>query len=109
MTITLNISPEQEELILQRAGKANLTPEQYLLSLAVGLKPKRSERKKPPAFQPAWGAGVLAELEAEGVLTGYGDPSVDSPDLARQLRARFSRRGNGSRTSLRLPRRCRIA
>ena len=79
-------------VIQRRASRAKLTPEQYLLKLAVGVKTKRPGRKKQPVQQLTWGARVLAELEAEGVLVGYGDPNVDSPELARQLSERFSQR-----------------
>jgi hypothetical protein len=94
MAITLNTSPEEEELILQRAAKAKLTPEQYLLKLAVGSTEKRASSNKQLTPPPTWGARVLAELKVEGVLEGYGDPSIDSPELARQLRERFSNRNS---------------
>ena len=63
--------------------------EQVTLTDRVKVKPTRGEDAAVPPPSPA---ELIAELEAEGLLTGYGDPSIDSPELARQLSERFSRR-----------------
>jgi hypothetical protein len=91
MTITLDMSAQQEQIIRRKAAVANMTLEQYLLSLAIGLDEKRERRSKRTQPHSTWGAQVLAELDAEGVLEGYGDPGLDSTEVAAQLRERFSR------------------
>jgi len=92
MTITINVSPQQEKAIRQKASIANMTPEEYLIALATGTKRKRRAQSPASNRGRTWGEQTLAALEAEGVLGGYGDPSVDAPELARQLRKRFSNR-----------------
>ena len=46
----------------------------------------------PSAERAKTGAEVLDELKALNLPLGYGDPSIDSPELARQLSAQFSSR-----------------
>jgi hypothetical protein len=49
-----------------------------------------------PAKHPAkTGADLLRNLEEAGLLTGFGDPSIDSLKLARQLREQAQTRDWG--------------
>ncbi len=93
MTIVLHLSKEEEELIVHRATVARMTPEQYIVQSATGRTFVAGESPSvTPTIPTNWGARVLAELEADGVLGDYGNPEIDSPELARQLREQFSTR-----------------
>jgi CheY-like chemotaxis protein len=48
--------------------------------------PSRTDTK------PKTGAELIARLESKGVLTGFGDPAIDSLELARQIRERAQTR-----------------
>ncbi len=94
MTITLHLTPDEETSLARKAARAGLTPEQYLRRATL---PTRQRNRTNTAATDVRthenaGARLVAELQAEGLLTGYGDPNIDSPELARQLTARFSKR-----------------
>ena len=84
MTLTLELTPEQETLLSRQAQAAGIDEAEYIRTLIITA-------GKPGASRPKTGAEVLAELDALDMPKGYGDPAIDSPELARQLSARFSR------------------
>ena len=84
MTVTLDLTAEEEARLRSDAAAAGINdPAQYVQRL-TDTAPHRTGRAKT-------GAEVWAELEAMNLPAGYGDPAIDSPELARQLAARFSR------------------
>jgi hypothetical protein len=79
MTITLNLTPEQELILLEKANAAGIAdPANYLLSLI----------DKPQARFTRLGGGkeLLNELDAAGLLVGYGNPAESSTEIARRIR-----------------------
>lgn len=83
MTYSITLDPETEMALQNRALTLGISVSDYLTQLAM-----QAVREQPHLKT---GAEILAELEAEGILTGYGDPEKDAPDLARELREQFSR------------------
>lgn len=89
MTLTVTLDSETEKVIERKAARLGITPSEYLTRLA-----EKSARQRPGISKsapnshkkPRTGAELLAELDAAGLLNGYGDPNIDSPELARQLR-----------------------
>jgi len=96
MTVTLELSDDIEEAIERKARRLGITSNEYLRRMAErAARPARSVRpgkSAPSGDRPKTGAELLAELDALNIPPGYGDPSIDSPELARQLRDRFARR-----------------
>lgn len=83
MTITLDLSPEQEAKLKARAEAVGiLDPIEYLRTWIDDGQSTVS------------GAVAIARFEAatKDMPVGYGDPALDSPELAQQLRSRFSNR-----------------
>ncbi len=84
MTITLDLTAEQEVQLRERAAAAGLTdPADFLIALISNGSAK--------AFKGS-GQDLLDELDADQLLIGYGDPAEDSVDLARRLRAEAENR-----------------
>jgi plasmid stability protein len=105
MTIYLDLAPEIEAALRQIAARHGQEPAEYVKEILTSVVVGQIRAVPGPATVTAaaisapapqertkTGADLIAELEAEGVLTGYGDPALDSPDLARALREQFSRR-----------------
>ena len=96
MTVTLELSPNVKRAIERKAKRQRMTTAEYLQRTVekVAL-PTRTRKSRPNALViPAsekTGAEVLAELKALDIPKGYGDPAIDSHELARQLAARMSR------------------
>jgi hypothetical protein len=114
MTITINLDPETEKVLARKAARLNISVSEYMERLAKRsvlssvkktVKPVESpeqrlqsiiNRADPaelssigltlPAKPYKNGAELLANLRSAGVLTGFGDPNIDSLELARQLR-----------------------
>jgi len=84
MTITIELTPEQETILSRQAQAAGIDEADYIRTLIVG-------REKPASSRPRTGAELADALEALNLPAGYGDPNIDAPELARQLAARFSR------------------
>jgi hypothetical protein len=89
MTLTIELTPEQEAKLQQQAWDAGVQPSDVIVQLIDSLKPNVKMTKAKD------GVELLARLDALGFPPGYGDPSIDSPELARQLSAQLSKR-NGS-------------
>jgi hypothetical protein len=84
MTITLDLTAEEEARLRADAAVAGISdPAQYVRRL-INTAPRRTGR-------PQTGAELADALEALNLPAGYGDPDIDAPELARQLAARFSR------------------
>ena len=96
MTVTLELTDDVEEAIERKARRLGITSSEYLRRMAErAARPARPARPGKPAARadrPKTGAELLAELDALNLPPGYGDPSIDAPELARQLRDRFARR-----------------
>jgi hypothetical protein len=87
MTLIVELTPEQEAQLSIQAHAAGVDPAEYVRALIVNI----GSQTMPGAARPKTGAEVLDELKGLNLPPGYGDPSIDSPELARQLSARFSR------------------
>ena len=94
MTVTLELSPEVERAIERKAKRQRMTTDEYLLrTVERAALPTRARKSRPIAKatgRPQTGAELLAELDALNIPPGYGDPAIDSHELARQLSARMS-------------------
>ena len=96
MTVTLELTADVEQAIERKAKRLGLSTSEYLRRMAERAaqstpRTTRSRNPKSNADQPKTGADLLAELDALNLPAGYGDPAIDSPELASQLSARFSR------------------
>jgi hypothetical protein len=84
MTLTVELTPEQQSVLEQEAAARGLEPEEYARYLIeAGL----GSRKLT-------GAEAMAHWEREGVLGTFQD-RPDSPDFARELRRQAETRGTG--------------
>jgi hypothetical protein len=107
MIVTLELTDDVEQAIERRARRLGISSSEYLRRMAeravrptspttrpakAGLRASKPPKAKSEAGHTKTGAEVLDELDALNLPPGYGDPAVDSPELARQLRERFSRR-----------------
>jgi hypothetical protein len=93
MTVTLELTADIEQAIERKAQRQGITSSEYLRRMAErAARPSKarkvSHRTDPRSQTPA---EFIAELDAEGTLNGYGDPAIDSPELARQIRIQASR------------------
>jgi hypothetical protein len=92
MTHTVTLDNETEKIIERKATRLGITPSEYLRRLVEkSAKSKRTTQSKEvqPEFDKPkikTGADLLAALDALGLPSGYGDPNIDAPTLARQLR-----------------------
>jgi len=76
MTITVELTPEQETRLMSEANKRGVKPEEYASELlAYSL---TSLPKTPQELYAFW--------EKEGVFGLWADYPEDSPELARKLR-----------------------
>lgn len=87
MTVTLELSAEVEQAIERKARRQEITTSEYLRRVAeraAQSRPAAKPRKADAMAQrPKNGAEFLAELDALNLSPGYGDPAIDSPELAR--------------------------
>jgi hypothetical protein len=91
MTITLELTDEEEQAIERKARRLGLTSSEYMRRMAQKAATPRGKASQPEEIRPQTPADFLDKLKAENFSFGYGDPAVDAPELARQLRERFSR------------------
>ncbi len=75
MTITLELTPEEETRLVQKAEEAGITPAAYLLNLINS--DKQARRMTGKEAIEYW-----RRVDALGVFTD----EADSPELARELR-----------------------
>jgi len=120
MTITITLDLETEKAIERKAARLHISAAAYVERLAkrsvrkLEKKPAEAnqtgehwlrevvERADPgelkahgitlPIIPYNNGAELIANLRASGLMNGYGDPSIDSPELARQLREKAQTR-----------------
>ena len=90
MTHTITLDKKTEDGIAQKARRLGVSPDVLLTRIASEA--VAGEELNEP--KPMTGAQLLAALRADDILTGYGDPAVDSADLARQLRDKSQWRNN---------------
>jgi hypothetical protein len=84
MTLTLDLTPEQEALLHAEASRRGLPVQEYALqALDTGL--RAGAASAAPADLPQTGAEALAYWTGEGVLGLFAD-RPDSAEYARQLR-----------------------
>lgn len=74
MTITIELTPEEETRLKAEATRRNLDPADLVHSLISSLQ------------KPMSGAEALAYWEEQDCLGVFADRSEDSPELARRLR-----------------------
>ena len=84
MTLTIDLTPEQENILSRQAQAAGIDQAEFIRSLIISV-------GKPGSSRPKTGAELADALEALNLSGSYGDPNIDAPELARQLAARFSR------------------
>jgi len=88
LTIQLELSSEQEERLRKKAQRAGLDVPSYVKHLT-----ERSTRLRPArSRKPQTGAELADAIMHDPRITGYGDPGIDAPDLARDLRRQASSR-----------------
>ena len=102
MTVTLELTDDIEQAIARKAKRLGITSSEYLRRMAErAARPStpaaRAAKSKTTSGAPRTGAEVLAELKSLNLPKGYGDPAIDSPELARRLRAEFSSRDHNRR------------
>ena len=103
MTVTLDLTPDVEQAIARKAYALGISSSEYLRRMAEKAARPSSPAavrgtSKTGADHPNTGAEVLAELRSLNLPKGYGDPTIDSPELARQLRAEFANCDHGRRS-----------
>jgi len=80
MTLTIELTPEQEATLQAQANAAGMEASEYARQLlASDLVIER---------RPMSGAEMIAHWKRDGVLGSYGDMDVDAPELARRIRER---------------------
>jgi hypothetical protein len=84
MTLTIELTPEQEAALQAQAQAAGMEASEYARELLAS--------DLASARRPMTGAEMIAHWEQEGVIGSYGDPDVDSPELARRIRERAGTR-----------------
>ncbi|MGO8672099.1 MAG: hypothetical protein ACLQVD_12115 [Capsulimonadaceae bacterium] len=89
MTLTVNVSPEAETWLLQKAA-LNRVP---LTELVSGIIEEASQQTEIVS-RPTTGAELIAQLEADGVIGVWADRSDigDSAAYARELRRQAEHR-----------------
>ena len=87
MTITLNISPEAEAKLQQKALQRGLTLSELVEQLAADATAEQ-------ALRPANGAELVALWQADGVFGAWADREdiTDGVDYAQDLRQRAQQR-----------------
>ena len=80
MSYTVTLAPERAHKLKQRAHQTGKPLETVLDELIDALPDTESAK-------PRTGAETHALLLSQGVLGSYGDPVVEAPELARQIRA----------------------
>lgn len=75
MTLTIELTREQEQRLRDLATATHQPVETYLQNLIA-----------QQLAQPLTGAEMVEYWQREGLLGSYGDPAVDSLELARQIR-----------------------
>ena len=81
MTLTLNLTDEEEMRLLAMAQRAGLDPESLIKRL-IDESPDNTD------MLPKSPADALTYWRSHGVLGSYGDPSVDSTALATEIRSK---------------------
>jgi len=103
MTLTLDLTPEEEARLRTAAASQGLPVETCLRHLITTLpETPQSESGGGSLYAPEetdsesrqpWGARVMAELRAEGVVGLFKDRPEDSPELARKFQEEAQRPG----------------
>jgi predicted alpha/beta-hydrolase family hydrolase len=92
MNYSVTLDAETESILARRAARLGITVAEYVARVATqSARPRPHSRSSSPEGRKT-GAEVIAELRADGILTGYGDPGKSSSELARELREQFSSR-----------------
>ncbi len=86
MTLILNLTPEQESRIGEKAARLGLKVQEYVERLL--------DSDEPLKQMPRTGAEAVDYWEKEGVLGIWGDRTdiPDSPEFSRELRRRAEAR-----------------
>ncbi len=78
MTVTIELTAEEEARLTAKAARAGLAPADYLRSV-IG-------DDTDTTALPKTGAELAAAIDALNLSGSFGDPAIDSSELARQLR-----------------------
>lgn len=87
MTLTIELTPEQEARLRAEAERTGKAPAAVVTEWVNALP------AETPAPEPTWGERKLAELKADGVFGLFADRPEDSPELARKFREMAETRG----------------
>lgn len=88
MTITIDLSPDEEQRLQATARKQGKQPAEVLTVYVRALPDDASE----PVEEMTWGARIAARMKEEDVFGVFDDRPEDSPKLARLIRARAEKR-----------------
>jgi hypothetical protein len=83
--MALTLTPEQERRVRAIATQRN-QPAESVLDELIPERPVEQEAR------PQSGKELVAALREQGLLGSYGDPDIDSVELARQIRREAERR-----------------
>jgi hypothetical protein len=78
MTLTLHLTPEQEQRLRPIADRQGIPAEDFVLKVL-------DQATEDNASEPPLGARLLAKWQREGIIGTFSD-RPDSPEFARELR-----------------------
>jgi hypothetical protein len=81
MTLTIELTRDQEARLQAEASATGSDPQTVLRNYVDTL-------PAPGVPSGSWGASVVDKWRREGLLGAYGDMNKDSPEAARELRAK---------------------
>ena len=96
MTITLELTPEQEARLRAKAERSGQDLTDYALARLLDSELSADIPAGEPAekvTEPMTGAEILAYWEREGCLGVFADDPRDSVEIARELRRKAQDRG----------------
>ena len=83
MTLTIELTPEQETRLREKARVIGVEPAEYLIRTI----------EEPLQRFPRSGAEIAAAIMADPEIVDIGDPALDAPEAARTLRKKVWRIG----------------
>lgn len=88
MTLTIELTPEQEARLRAEAKRTGKEPTAVVVEWVETL-----SAETPAPTEPTWGERKLAELKANGALGAWKDRPEDSLTLAAEFKALAETRG----------------
>lgn len=84
--MALTLTPEQKSR-LEAYAASKQKPVEIVLDELIPMPPTETDKR------PQTGKELIASLRAKGLLGSYGDPNIDSVELAHRIRAEAEKRG----------------